>query len=888
MPTCIEEVAAKTGLSEEKVAEIVDIVEARRASYINSGVVDDPRAFLDNEITKLAYRERNALLRKKFDAYNNIVKMKQIKKGLDDIIENAPTQRGVKIPFKKDRVLATKPVKEAWQALFFGSHLRVKGARNSIQAMKDGIFRSWSHSFMDEANRAVQGVRKLLKSKDFNDDIIREIRSPLSTKNSQARTMGKIISKYSEIVREALNKEGAGIGKIEGWTPQSHDRFKMHKAKKPVWVEDQMGYLDLKETFPGLSDAESRKVLEEVYETIVTGVSNVKEIPSFSAPSNLATKISKNRVFQYKDADSVIAYNNKYGRGTIFESLVTHMNRSSRNFALLNRLGTNPEFMVKKILSEQRLQLKNSPNNISLLDQIAGDFDKREGTVGISFAEASGETLNPINLTAASIGSGLRAWESITKLGFATLSATADVYINAMNIRFRGQNMFEAWRDAFRQYTIGLGDKEIKEVANALGYGYDGMITSVMSRFDPDAGQPGLMSSSMDVFFKMSGLNAITEVGQMGASHQLSGRLAYLKRRSFKDLGQMKNVFDLHGIDENDWSVLRRSTKRLSKKEFLLPEEILNVDDKIVRKTIAKDRLALFSKSRKEEIGKLRNSIQSSKNKLLRTGKVEHKFKIEEIQKIIDDLESGIDIDRKAIIEQSKKDLQRKYFAFVADEVDTSIIASDDRTRAALLQGTKPGTAKGELLRSMAQFKAFPWTFQQRFLKAQRWNNKGVNQSDKAGLAFFIANSLVFGYAAMTLKDIAKGNTPRDPNKPETWLKAALQGGGAAFYGDFLLAKHNRFGGGLIDSLAGPVVGSVAEAVELFQDMYRGDAKAADLIYKAKNHTPFINMWWSKSVLDYTIMNHVQDAVSPGARKRREKRYNKEFGGRNWFDKLQN
>ncbi len=875
MTTCIEEVALKTGLPEEKVAEIVDFVEAKRASYISSNAVNDPKAFVENEVSKLAYRERNAQLRKKFDAYNNIVKSKEVKRGMQEIIDTAP---------KKGIIFKTRPIKEAWQALFFGTHLNVKGGRASIQSLRNGVFNDWSHSFMSESNKAVQGVRKLLKSKGFNDDIIREIREPLSTKNNEARKIGKIINKYSEIIRESLNKEGAGIGKIEGWTPQTHDKFKMHKVGEDVWVNDQLGYLDLEATFPGLSTTEAERILRSVYNEIITGVSDVKEMPSFSAPSNLATKIAKNRVFQYKDATAIIGYNNKYGRGTIFESVMTHMNRSSRNYALMNKLGTNPEFMVKKLLQEQRQGLKSLPESKKLLDQIAGDFDKREGSVGVSFAEASGETMNPINLTAAQVGSGVRAWQSMAKLGQATLSATADIYINAMNIRFRGQNMFEAWNEAFKQYTVGLGSKEIKEVAHAMGYGYDGMISSVMSRFDPDAGQPGRMSSMMDVFFKASGLNFITETGQMGASHQLSGRLAYLKRRTFKDLGQMGEVLKLHGINENDWSVLKRSTRKINKKEFMIADEIMNVSDDIIERTIAKDRIKLAESANQQQIKKINKQIQAAKNKLLRGGATENKIKIEQLQERL----KAVELNKKEIIKQAKEDLRKRYFAFVADEIDTSIIASDDRTRAALLQGTKPGTVKGEMLRSMAQFKAFPWTFQQRFLKSQRWNNKGVNQSDKAGAAFLVANSLVFGYAAMTLKDIAKGNTPRDPSKKETWLKAALQGGGAGIYGDLIFSKHNRFGGGLVDTLAGPAVGTAANVVNLFQDLYRGDAKAADAVYLGLNNTPFVNMWYSRAALDYTIMNHVRDAVSPGARKRQEKRYNKEFGGRRWFDKLQN
>src|SRR3546814_13393300 len=79
----------------------------------------------------------------------------------------------------------------------------------------------------------------------------------------------------------------------------------------------------------------------------------------------------------------------------------------------------------------------------------------------------------------------------------------------------------------------------------------------------------------------------------------------------------------------------------------------------------------------------------------------------------------------------------------------------------------------------------------------------------------------------MSAKDILKGRTPRDPTDPATWAAAFVQGGGAGIYGDFLLGESNRFGGGLLQTLAGPTLGAVDDLHDLYSRVKAGDDSAA-------------------------------------------------------------
>lgn len=198
----------------------------------------------------------------------------------------------------------------------------------------------------------------------------------------------------------------------------------------------------------------------------------------------------------------------------------------------------------------------------------------------------------------------------------------------------------------------------------------------------------------------------------------------------------------------------------------------------------------------------------------------------------------------------------------------------DDRTRMILMQGTAPGTPLGETVRFIMQFKSFPIAFGQKVLGRAIKGGVG-GKADAAGLANIIAGSWVMGYMAMTLKDIAAGRSPRDPTRPETPIKAFLQGGGAGIYGDFLLAKATRFDNTPLETAAGPTLGSAAEILGLISSAARGNAGATDVVL---HNTPYGNIWWGRAALAYLILYRLQESLNPGFLRRMERRLKDDYG----------
>ena len=140
------------------------------------------------------------------------------------------------------------------------------------------------------------------------------------------------------------------------------------------------------------------------------------------------------------------------------------------------------------------------------------------------------------------------------------------------------------------------------------------------------------------------------------------------------------------------------------------------------------------------------------------------------------------------------------------------------------------------------------------------------------------------GYLSMAAKDIAKGREPRDPFRLDTMTAAMVQGGGFGIYADYLFARVNRFGGGPLETAAGPMAGDIADIIELWNRSREyatgasSDAPDVEAWQLLKNNTPFINLFYTRAAIDYLLLYHIQEALNPGSLRRMEQRLKKEQG----------
>lgn len=217
-----------------------------------------------------------------------------------------------------------------------------------------------------------------------------------------------------------------------------------------------------------------------------------------------------------------------------------------------------------------------------------------------------------------------------------------------------------------------------------------------------------------------------------------------------------------------------------------------------------------------------------------------------------------------------RQDLTFKLRAYIADRSEYAVLTPGAREKAWLTQGTSSGTALGEALRFVMQFKAFPVSMISKVWGREVYGGER-GWSRAAGMIHVMVGMTAFGYLAMNAKDLFKGQKPRDPLDPKTWLAAMTQGGGAGIYGDFLFGEYNRFSKTLTATALGPTGGMIDDAADLFTRARNGDDMAAAGLRFGLSNTPFANLFYVRPALDYLLLYQMQDSLNPGFLRRMER-----------------
>ncbi|ELJ5836301.1 hypothetical protein ACXG85_000709 [Enterobacter kobei] len=654
--------------------------------------------------------------------------------------------------------------------------------------------------------------------------------------------IAEIITKWQEAARLDANKAGAWIRKMPGYIArQSHDMMKLRNAGYAAWRDSIMPKLD-PVTFEGVADKDA--FLRNVYDGLASGVHLASEKPDwmkgFKGSQNVARRASQERVLHFMDGRSWFEYNREFGVGSVRESIYGGLEASARNTGLMRILGTNPENMVNYLADTISADLKGNEKALAAFN------DARRSSIKNQMAEITGQTNIPGSSALARFGSTTRAVDSMLKLGGAMISSFNDLASNALELRYQGKNFMSALTESIQGRLKRYSSEEQKEILSSLGVYADSMRDEILQRFSGDVTLPGKVARLQRQFFRLNGLNWWTDASRNTTATMISHWLAGNSKSPHASLNaDLKRALDLHGIGEAEWNIYRTMDMKGSEgRTFMTPDGIESVPDEVIAKYVS---------------------------------------------------DRNINVNERSIA-NARSDLGDKLRGYILDRVMVAMTEPTARTRAFMKQGTQPGTVQGELIRFIGQYKSFTASFMQQALGREvfgrgytpaplgesRWGSvtNALFKSGKGemvGLAQVALWMTFFGYLSMQTKLMLKGQTPR-PADAKTFLAAAAQGGGLGIFGDFLFGEANRFGNGPITSLAGPVAGSADQLVTLFQKARSGDAKAGDFFRFTVDHTPFINLFWSRPILNYLFLNQLQESLSPGSLHRYEQNIRKNQG----------
>jgi hypothetical protein len=145
----------------------------------------------------------------------------------------------------------------------------------------------------------------------------------------------------------------------------------------------------------------------------------------------------------------------------------------------------------------------------------------------------------------------------------------------------------------------------------------------------------------------------------------------------------------------------------------------------------------------------------------------------------------------------------------------------------------KPGTVEGELMHSFWQFKGFVTSALMRHMIPAAQSGRPV-----AMLAHLMISSTIAGYLTLQAKAIARGELPKSAKdiadaegislpraEMGLWTAAFAQGGGLGMYGDFLFGEFNRSGQKWSPAqMGGPLISDTTQLANILWQTVHGGA----------------------------------------------------------------
>ncbi|HBX7984385.1 TPA: hypothetical protein MIG98_05640 [Klebsiella pneumoniae] len=687
-------------------------------------------------------------------------------------------------------------------------------ALSQIQEAFEAVDPRFFHLFEDEAS-----VR----------DLVYEMRGQ-DTGNVRAKKGAKAWAGVTELLRQRFNDAGGDIGYLENWgIPQHHSMEKVGRVSQDKWISDVIGKLDrkyyIKDDGQLMSDAELKTFLGEAYNTIATGGLNKLSDTGMRISGARSNRGNASRQIHFKDADSYLEYQREYGDRSLWEVMVGHLEGISKDIALVETYGPNPDHVFRSILDEVTAeQATANPERTGRIKRLANSTENLYNFI-------AGKTQPIANPHIARWSDNIRNWMVASRLGSALLASFSDLGTMYMSAKVANIPM----NRLFMNQLEAMNPANRTELARArrAGLAMESLLGSV-NRWAMDNMGPSVSRWAATAVMRASGLTAWTDahkraygVTMMGSLGEVVSRAPDLRSLDDSDFRILKSK----GITEQDFSVWKLAQQEdwgNGNTTMLTPESIMRIPDAAVM------HLGLPERVRFEAMRRLLAAVSEEVDMAVITPGAREQ------------LLTGGGLQRGTW----KGELTRSVFLFKSFPIS---VVLRHWTRAMGMP-----SAGGRA----AYIAAFLASTTMLGALSQQLNDLASGRNPRE----------------MTGKDAGK-----------FWLGALLKGGGLGLYGDFLLSDHTRYGSGALASMLGPVAGLVDDVIKIGQGIPlnavegKNEQTGGDLVKLGKGLTPGANIWYLKAALDHMIFNQMQEYFSPGYLRKMEQRSKKEFNQTYWW-----
>lgn len=461
---------------------------------------------------------------------------------------------------------------------------------------KRGIQREFAIKFM----RNKKNSELLFRDSDVKASKESGLDNVESSGNEISIAIVDAIEVTNEFLRKLVNKNGGDIGRIPGYLiKQSHNSSKvagLSGENKEAWIEFIKPLLDEERTYgsKNLNNDEKNEFLSEAWTSIVYGnpersVADLDAPTAFTGSDNLGKKASHARSLHFKvDGSSSFKYMQAYGMADVGSSLINSIDNMSRTIGMMMHLGPNPRAMLlgkgglldhtieyaKTIDKGHKVVTKlKSPRLKTKLENL---YDSHLNYNNVIYGHGATYWIG----TTSDI---IKNLSSSALLGMIPFSSIADLGTASLRLKNIGKPFLESNLAPIQGLLQGRGNKAIREIADSIGVGLEGIISSTQSRVLGGDALSGKGANFVSFVMRFSGMNWWNDSLKTGMGTTLSNFIARQKNKNFDQLPtDLRNEMLSYGLTSQDFETMKKFVRTTHNgTEYINLKEMENNFDKI-------------------------------------------------------------------------------------------------------------------------------------------------------------------------------------------------------------------------------------------------------------------------------------------------------------------
>lgn len=735
-------------------------------------------------------------------------------------------------------------VPRALEAKMVGTTWKVKGSGDNTYTRQgmatDKFYRDFAGDIQGE-------LLPIFGSETGQVEIVQGMMDVMNGKapKTMYEKMGAVFVKYQNMYHDAAKGVGIFISKLDNRVaPNIHNPEKILRMTRAEMKEARAKYPDAgnsayeyafqrwnEHTFPRLDKAKTfaergvnffdKKAIETFMREAFDNLVNKGKLTQDGV--NISKKHQQERVLHWKDAQSLVEYNSKFGSGSIQESIVSELGRSFGLLEVMRDWSVNP-------LDGLRATLKTAEENPKFKQRLdKGKQDRKLENMLKSMISRDSHGSGRIS----SITTNLLTAETVTKLGMALPSSIADLHNTASVASRLGKNRLQVYAGVLKNLVAGLSEAERKDLSsmasNAMAAKLGQVTKMFINPFKPGSwrGQAVHWAWKLNLMERWDNANN-DYIASVTAEH-----FGNLRNTSWGKLKpSQRDYFGEYNIGEHEWEAIRQSSVKTKTGKFITPDSI--------------------------------HDVPNDKLKVILEG-------------------MGVKNPSDTRIQMFKDEIDRKMSTLFRNNQEYSITTPNPSDRS-VLPGSSVTAENNPVLynalRIGLQFKHFGvGLFRRTVLKTLRargatTNFQAVNpfsgKFNWVGMGVMATELVTLQYAGMALKNLAVGLSPPDLTKPQVWKDMVKKSMGIMELAFQIDPKNPQASvGGLVMGAVGSDFTKMLQlgfnfSKETGEDM--GYEKTAKSSYQLiKNLVP-ANTVMTRWLMNHFFLNQFEDWAAPGKR----------------------